>query len=99
MQWAAPDSVMAALLTRKGYTATRYMANVVTFDALTKAINLAAIGAAKVAMQQKDQLVVTDSTIFLHDNAVVANTKDSSKVGLIAPGAGQQEIRDRKSVV
>ena len=65
IRWIAEDSVAAALLARPGYTFTRYQGPIVTFDALTRAIELF-IGLGDttgVAVQDGDRLIVADTSI------------------------------------
>jgi hypothetical protein len=40
VKWAEPDSVMSALLDRRGYTATRYQGDRVVFDARVRTLDL-----------------------------------------------------------
>ncbi|MBA3890698.1 MAG: LPS-assembly protein LptD [Gemmatimonadaceae bacterium] len=65
VEWVAEDSVARALLGRPGYTFTRYQGPIVTFDALTRAIDLF-IGLGDttgVAVQRGEELIVADTAI------------------------------------
>jgi hypothetical protein len=87
--FSPPDSVMAALLTRAGFTVTRYEGEVVTFDANTKALGIAA-SAERPAMVEREGLRVrTDSMIVYSDARQNVNVTGRYE---IVPGAGQQPI-------
>ncbi len=95
VKWSSPDSVMERLSKTKGYTVTRYEGQIVTFDALSKAIQIAAEGARKAAVQRGDQTVVTDSTIRYVDRHVTVMSRDSAGRYTIVPGGGQAPIAGR----
>ncbi|HJQ20237.1 MAG TPA: putative LPS assembly protein LptD [Gemmatimonadaceae bacterium] len=88
-QWSEPDSVMAALLQKPGYTVTRYEGDVVTFDALTKAFAIAAATARKAQVEREGQRVVTDSNIVYADKTRTVNVSGNFH---IVPGEGQAPI-------
>ena len=96
MKWSEPDSVMAELLKRPGYVATRYEGSVVTFDALTKAFAIAAAAAQRAQVEREGQNVITDSTIIYKDPTKTINVNGRFR---IAPGAGQQPIAGFGSAV
>jgi LptD protein len=98
VKWTPPDSVMQALMNRKGYTVTRYQGGVLTFDAVTQAIQILAGEARTAAVQRGDQTVVTDSTIrYTSENrGVTVTSRDTAGAGyLIMPGGGQAPISGR----
>ena len=87
--FSPPDSVMAALLARPQFTVTRYEGEVVTFDANTKALGIAA-SAQRPAMVEREGLRVrTDSMIVYSDARQNVNVTGRYE---IVPGAGQQPI-------
>jgi len=95
VQWSPADSVMQALMSRKGYTVTRYEGGVLSFDALTQGIDLAAALAKKAAVQRGDQTVITDSTITYDSQSrgVTVTSRDTAGAGyVIVPGGGQAPI-------
>ncbi len=98
VKWAPPDSVMQALMNRKGYSTTRYQGGMLTFDALTQAIRIEAGEAKTAAVQRGDQTVVTDSTIRYNsaNRGITVTSRDTAGAGyLIIPGGGQAPIRGR----
>ncbi|HEX8723993.1 MAG TPA: putative LPS assembly protein LptD [Gemmatimonadaceae bacterium] len=98
VKWATPDSVMQALINRKGYTITRYQGGVLSFDAVTQAIQIVAGEARTAAVQRGDQLVVTDSTIRYQSETrgITVTSRDTAGAGyLIVPGGGQAPITGR----
>ncbi len=95
VHWAAPDSVMQALMNRKGYTITRYTGQSLSFDALSQALDLAADSARKAIVQRGDQTVITDSTIAYNSQtrSVRVTSRDTTGAGyVIVPGDGQSPI-------
>ena len=61
VQFTEPDSVIAALLQKPGYVATRYEGGMVTFDATAKAFAIAAASLNRAIVEREGQRVVTDS--------------------------------------
>jgi LptD protein len=95
VHWAPADSVMQALMARKSYTVTRYQGDVLSFDALTQGIHLAAAEAKKAVVQRTDQTVITDSTIVYNSRtrSVTVTSRDTAGGGyVIVPGGGQAPI-------
>jgi hypothetical protein len=88
-QFSEPDSVMAELLRKQGYTVTRYEGDVVTFDALTKALAIAASAAQKALVDREGLKVQTDSVIVYEDETQKVNVRGRY---VIIPGAGQSPI-------
>jgi len=94
-KFSPADSVMQALMARKGYTITRYEGGVLSFDALTQGLDLAAAAAKKAVVQRGDQTVITDSTIKYNSQSrgVTVTSRDTAGAGYtIAPGGGQSPI-------
>lgn len=95
IHWAAPDSVMQALMNRKGYTVTRYEGGVLSFDALTQAIQIVANGEKRAAVQRGDQRAISDSLIGYSSETrnIRLTSCDSAGCGyIIVPGSGQAPI-------
>jgi hypothetical protein len=61
VEWAAPDSVMQALLARPGYQATRYQGDRVTFEARERTLSLQGRPSA---VQQGERLIVGDTVVY-----------------------------------
>ena len=87
--WIEPDSVMASLLTRPGYSVTRYEGAVVTFDAVNAAFAIAADATQRAQVQRDEQLVTTDSTIIYRDKVDSVQVTGRFR---IRPGQGQPPI-------
>ncbi|MEX2153500.1 MAG: putative LPS assembly protein LptD [Gemmatimonadaceae bacterium] len=90
--WSPPDSIMAGLLTKPGYTVTRYEGDVVTFDAVTKALAIAADSAKRAIVERDGMRVVTDSVIVYDDRTKKVNVAGRFEVVLgsdQAPVTGQ----------
>ena len=87
--FSPPDSAMASLLARQGYTVTRYEGEVVTFDANTKALGIAASNDRPALVERDGLRVRTDSMIVYSD---ARQKVDVSGRYEIVPGAGQQPI-------
>ncbi|MEO8622974.1 MAG: putative LPS assembly protein LptD, partial [bacterium] len=58
--FAPPDSVMQRLLAMPGYNVTRYQGNIITFDALTRAMQLT----LKAIVERDSQLVKSDTISY-----------------------------------
>src|SRR5687768_1635077 len=67
VQWYPADSVLQALLEKPGYTVTRYEGAAVTFDAVSKALAIAADAAKRAIVERDSQGVITDSVIVYDD--------------------------------
>jgi hypothetical protein len=94
--FAPPDSVMAALLARTGFTVTRYEGEVVTFDADTKALGIAASGTHPAMVEREGLRVRTDSMIVYSDTRQNVNVSGRYE---IVPGSGQQPISGAGTVL
>ena len=79
-QWAAPDSVMQALMSRPGYTVTRYEGRQVTFDAVQRATEIIAQAAKAAAVKRGSQVIVSDSTIAYSEKTKIVDVQ-AKKVG------------------
>jgi hypothetical protein len=63
-RFPAPDSITARLLQMPGYTATRYVADTVRFDAEQRALDLLASKKQPAVVERDSQIVVSDSAIY-----------------------------------
>jgi hypothetical protein len=90
VEWSPPDSVMQALLTKPGYTVTRYEGGVVTFDAVSKALAIAAEAAGRAIVQRDSMRAVTDTQIVYDDRT---NSIDVSGRFNIVLGPGQAPVQ------
>ena len=93
VQWAEPDSVMQELLSREGYTATKYQGQRVELRAQEKTIKLS--GGA--AVGRPDAVLVGDTVVFNDSlDIVTATALDTNKVVLQDPTGGQDDIRAQR---
>jgi hypothetical protein len=67
IKWNEPDSVMRALMTRPGYSATRYQGDVAVFNAQTHTLELK----GKKAGVSRDQTVVVGDSIIYNDSTKI----------------------------
>jgi hypothetical protein len=67
IKWNEPDSVMRVLMTRPGYTATRYQGEVAVFNAQTHTLKLL----GKKAGVNRDQTVLVGDTILFNDSTKI----------------------------
>ena len=91
-QFSPPDSVMEALLRRPGYSVTRYEGQTVAYDAVTRALAIAASAARRAQVERDGQHVGTDSLIVYRDDQ---DRVDVSGNFRITPGGGQPPIAGR----
>ncbi len=84
--WSPPDSVMAALLERSGYSVTRFQGNSLTFLAPQREMLLR--GEAQVA---RDSAVLTGDTIQFNDSTQVVEARGDTLV-LRDPSRGPDDI-------
>ena len=89
VEWVTEDSVARALLARPGYTVTRYQGPILTFDAVTRAIDIM-IGlgdTTKVAVEQGNRLIVADTAITYNETSGTARV-----TGRVFSREGEQEL-------
>src|SRR5687767_14620189 len=89
-QWSPPDSIMQALLEKPGYTVTRYEGATVTFDAVSKALAIAAAAAQKAIVQRDSMRAVTDTQIVYDDRSNSVSVKGRFEIVL---GPGQAPVK------
>lgn len=103
--WVADDSVARALLARPGYTVTRYQGPILTFDALTRAIDIARRSGdtSRVAVQRDERLLVADSAITYDETTgrTVAAGNVYIKEGdqVLTGTGGEYDLRGRSAVI
>jgi hypothetical protein len=90
IQWSPADSVMQALLAKPDYSVTRYEGGVVTFDAVTKALAIAAATAQRAIVQRDSMRAVTDTQIVYDDRT---NSVSVSGRFSIVLGEGQAPVQ------
>lgn len=94
-QWSEPDSVMQALMSKPGYTVTRYEGRQVTFDAVERATEIIAQAAKAAAVKRGNQLIVSDSTIAYSEKTKLVDVqakKVGGKIVLSDSSSGQADI-------
>jgi len=90
--FAAPDSVIKRLLAKPGYNVTRYQGDIITFDALTRAMQLTSTLGYGKAMVQRDSQLVKSDTIFGGSGTSIRVGSDPSKRGNVFVTPGQAPI-------
>jgi hypothetical protein len=81
--FAAPDSVMQRLMSMPGYSVTRYQSDMLTFDAISRALQL-----TKNAIVQKDsQLVKADTIVYTESGSQIrVGSAPGRRNVLVQPG-------------
>lgn len=92
IQWYPADSVLQALLAKPGYTVTRYEGAAVTFDAVSKALAIAADAAKRAIVERDSQRVITDSVIVYDDRTNSVNVSGDFEFTM---GRGQAPVQGR----
>lgn len=92
VKWSSPDSTMASLMKRPGYTVTRYQATTVSFNAITDAIALRFGSSDKqVAVQRGSQVVVADTSITYNERTKEADVR-GKRIVVSDPTSGQADV-------
>jgi len=95
VEWAEPDSVMTALLSREGYTATKYQGNRVDVAARSRSLRLS----GQAAVGRPDAVLVGDTVIYNDSiDVVTAMSGDTGSVILQDPTGVQDDIVARRIV-
>ncbi|MGH7710293.1 MAG: putative LPS assembly protein LptD [Gemmatimonadaceae bacterium] len=105
--WAQPDSVMAALLSRPGYVATRYQGDTVVFRALQRILRLKGHDSVRAAVERENATLVGDSILFNDSTKVITAWGDTLILrdpergpdDLIAHGRMEYDIPNRRGLV
>jgi hypothetical protein len=102
--FAPPDSVMQRLLNLPGYTVTRYKAEDISFDAVTRALLF--VGSSVV--QRDSQIVKSDTIAYSGTGSVVRVGTDSSgrnvfvtpgQAPIVSRGPGTYDIANRRASI
>jgi hypothetical protein len=90
VEWAEPDSVMSELLSREGYTTTKYQGERVELRAKDRTIKLE----GKAAVGRPDAVLAGDTVVYNDSlDIVTAVSKDTGQVVLQDPTGAQDDIR------
>ena len=104
IEWNEPDSVMQALMSRAGYSATRYQGDTAVFNAQTRSLVLKG---DKVGVS-RDQTVLVGTTINYNDSTkiivargdtVILRDPDQQAADVVASGEMQYNIGQRRGIV
>ncbi|HEV7387367.1 MAG TPA: hypothetical protein VGN73_02025, partial [Gemmatimonadaceae bacterium] len=104
IKWNETDSVMQALITRAGYTATRYQGDKAVFDARTHTLQLEG-NKAGVSREQTvlvgDSIIYSDSTkiIVARGDTVILRDPEQQAADVIARGEMAYNIELHRGVV
>ena len=104
IKWNETDSVMEALMSRTGYSATRYQGDKVTFDARTRTLNLQGNRAGV----QRDRAVLVADSIFYNDSTkrvlargdtVIMRDPSQNSADVVALGEMRYNLASRRGTV
>ncbi len=104
VQWAPPDSVMQALMAKRGYSITRYQGDSVTFGAENRTMTLQ----GRRAIVERDSATIIGDTIQFSDSTqiviargdtVVLRTTTQGQDDIVALGRITYDVPNRKAVV
>jgi hypothetical protein len=102
--FAPPDSVMQRLLNLPGYTVTRYKAEDITFDAITRAL----LFTNNAVVQRDSQIVKSDTISYSGSGSTVRVGTDSTgrsvfvtpgQAPIVSRGPGTYDIANRRASV
>ncbi len=102
--FAPPDSVMLRLLNTPGYSVTQYQGELISFDAVTRAIQLT----TKAIVQRDSQLVKSDTIRYSGQGSEVRVGTDSAgrsvfvspgQAPIVSRGPGTYDIASRRASV
>jgi hypothetical protein len=107
INWAVPDSVMTALMSRPGYVATRYQGDTVIFRALQRMLRLIGSDSARAGVERDNTMLAGDSILYNDSLKIVTAWGDTlilrdpeqSPDDLIAQGRMQYDITNRRGLV
>ena len=90
VQWAEPDSTMAALLAAEGYSITRYQGSTVVFDATHRELEVK----EKAAISHDQTTLVADSILYNDSTKMVrAESAPKDTIVLRDPSQGTGDIK------
>jgi hypothetical protein len=102
--FAPPDSVMLRLLNTPGYTVTQYQGEQISFDAISRAIQLT----RRAVVQRDSQLVKSDTITYSGQGSAVRVGTDSTgrsvfaapgQAPIVSRGPGTYDIATRRAAV
>lgn len=104
VKWIEPDSILAELLAREGYSKTRYQGRKVTFDATTRTLYLEGDPAAVLrgtALLVGDTILYNDSTriVVARGDTVVLRDPSQGSADVVALGAMTYNVEERRGSV
>ena len=95
LKLSQPDSIMQALLRRRGYTVTRYEGDRVTFDAQNDLFQILGAQSKRAIVQRGDsQTVYADTGVFFNQRTKVA-TAVGENIVMHDPTSGQADVVGR----
>jgi len=92
VKWPAPDSVAQRLMSKPGYSITRYMGDTAYFDANNHVLDLLAAGKRQAVVDRDSQVVVSDSGIY-YTEAIRHGVAGGHYVITPPPSSGQADIK------
>jgi len=104
IKWAAPDSLMTALLTRPGYNVTRYQGVKVTFNAKQRTLYLegepAGVGRGATILIG-DTITYNDSTkvVLAHGDTLILRDPARGSADVVAIGQMTYNVESRRGTV
>ena len=90
IKWPDADSTMRELLSKKGYSITRYLGDTAYFDATNKGLDLLAGKKSRVVVDRDSQVVVSDTGIYYRE--ATRHVTTGGHYILSNPGSGQADI-------
>ena len=93
VKWADSDPVIDSLLSRSGYTVTRFQGRSITFDASRKILTLIRDDSARAAIG-RDQTIMVSDTIVFDDSTKVVRARGAENV-LRDPSRGGDDVVSR----
>jgi hypothetical protein len=93
IRWAPVDSVMAALMAKEGYSATRYQGDTVIFRALQRMLRLVRGDSGRAGVERDGATLVGDSILYNDSTKVVTALGDT--IILRDPAQGPDDLTAR----
>ena len=93
VKWADSDPVIDSLLTKPGYTVTRFQGRSITFDANRKILTLIRSDSARAAIG-RDQTIMVSDTIVYDDSTKIVRARGTENV-LRDPARGGDDVVSR----
>ena len=93
VKWAESDPVIDSLLSKQGYTVTRFQGRTVTFDATHKLLTLIRDDSARAAIG-RDQTIMVSDTIIYDDSSKIVRARGVENV-LHDPSRGGDDVVSR----